>query len=241
MNDHDMEKMKEGAEALGIHLTERQMDQFAAFYDLLIEKNKVMNLTAITDWDEAVTKHFLDSLLIARATDMASVRTMIDVGTGAGFPGIPLKIVYPHIQCTLADSLQKRIGFLDEVITSLGLEKIRTVHCRAEDLGKDPDNRERYDLAVSRAVASLPSLCEYCLPFVRTGGAFVSYKAADIQEEYEKSSRAIRILGGECTGPARYTIPGSSLQRSFIIIKKVRKTPGKYPRKAGTPAKDPLL
>lgn len=199
-----------------------------------------MNLTAITDFDEVVTKHFLDSLLIVRHVDFSKTSNILDMGTGAGFPGIPLKIVFPEISFTLADSLNKRILFLNDVIDMCGLKKIETVHARAEELGRDKNYREMYDLVVSRAVANLSTLTEYCLPFVRTGGMFVSYKSAGVDEEFKAACKAISILGGVCEGPERDIVPGSDLERSFIKIRKVKPTQGKYPRKAGLPGKEPI-
>ena len=230
-----------GCEEIGISLSQAQLDQFTLYYELLTEKNKVMNLTAITDWEEVLTKHFLDSLLVVRTgcfpMEGASV---LDMGTGAGFPGIPLKIAFPALSLTLADSLNKRILFLDEVIGKLGLRDIRTVHARAEDLGKDPEYRERFDAVVSRAVANLSSLSEYCLPLVRKGGDFFSYKSTDIDIETKEAQRAIRELGGELKEIFRYPLPETDLERVFVVIGKVSKTPSRYPRKAGVPKKDPL-
>jgi len=225
---------------LGITLTDQQVDQFMNFYEFLVEKNKVMNLTAITEFDEVVDKHFLDSLLIVRHADFSKIKYVLDMGTGAGFPGIPLKIVFPKIHFTLADSLNKRILFLNEVIEKCGLKDIETVHTRAEDLGRDKAYREKYDLVVSRAVANLSTLSEYCLPFVKKGGKFISYKSASVDDEFQEARKAIGILGGECDSPVIDKIPGTDLERSFLIISKKRSTPAKYPRKAGLPGKEPL-
>ena len=230
-----------GCEEIGISLSQAQLDQFTLYYELLTEKNKVMNLTAITEWEEVLTKHFLDSLLVVRTGCFPMEgANVLDMGTGAGFPGIPLKIAFPALSLTLADSLNKRILFLDEVIGKLGLRDIRTVHARAEDLGKDPEYRERFDAVVSRAVANLSSLSEYCLPLVRKGGDFFSYKSTDIDIEAEVAQRAIRELGGELKEIFRYPLPETDLERVFVVIGKVRQTPSRYPRKAGVPKKDPL-
>ena len=190
------EKFTEELANLGIELNEHQKEQFDQYYELLVEWNKVMNLTGITEYEEVNLKHFTDSLSIARVKDMHQVQSVIDIGTGAGFPGIPLKIVYPELEVVLLDSLNKRIKFLDEVIRTLGLEKIRTIHGRAEDFAKPGQKREQYDLCVSRAVANLASLSEYCLPYVKIGGEFISYKSGEIEEELSDAKGAVFLLGG---------------------------------------------
>ena len=231
----------EGCRAFGIDLTENQVDLFQLYYTHLDKMNRVMNLTAITTWQEVIAKHFLDSLSIAKYMDLSGNLSVIDIGTGAGFPGIPLKIVYPGMQVTLVDSLNKRIRFLDEVIALCGLSGIRAVHARAEELGRDRDYREQYDLCASRAVANLSSLCEYCLPFVKKGGVFAAYKSAEIGEELKKAKRAVRILGGELRHePEVFELPGSDQKRTIVLIDKKEPTPSLYPRKPGTPAKNPL-
>ena len=227
-------------EDLGIVLTEEQTRQFEIYYNCMVEKNKVMNLTAITQPMEVVEKHYLDSLLVVRHVDLSRAISVLDMGTGAGFPGIPLKIVFPHLHVTLADSLNKRILFLDEVIDACGLTGIDTVHGRAEDLGRNKNYREQYDLVVSRAVANLSTLSEYCLPLVREEGLFVSYKSAEIEEELKTAQKAIRLLGGLQSRVEKDTIPGTALERSFVIIQKNQKTPAKFPRKAGMPGKEPI-
>ena len=227
-------------EDLGIVLTEEQTRQFEIYYNCMVEKNKVMNLTAITQPMEVVEKHYLDSLLVVRHIDLSRAISVLDMGTGAGFPGIPLKIVFPHLHVTLADSLNKRILFLDEVIDACGLTGIDTVHGRAEDLGRNNNYREQYDLVVSRAVANLSTLSEYCLPLVREEGLFVSYKSAEIEEELKTAQKAIRLLGGLQSRVEKDTIPGTALERSFVIIQKNQKTPAKFPRKAGMPGKEPI-
>lgn len=224
--------------AIGIELSDEQLEQFLSYYEMLIEKNKVMNLTAITDFDEVLEKHFEDSLSLIQAVDLEKSQTVIDLGTGAGFPGIPLKIAFPNLQITLADSLNKRILFLDDVIRELGLTGIDTVHGRAEDLAKNSDYREKFDLCVSRAVANLSTLSEYCLPFVKIGGKFISYKAGECDEEVAASKSSIFLLGGKISDIKKFELGESG--RAFVIIDKVSGTPKKYPRKAGTPSKDPL-
>ena len=224
--------------AIGIELSDEQLEQFLTYYEMLIEKNKVMNLTAITDFDEVLEKHFEDSLSLIQAVDLEKSQEVIDLGTGAGFPGIPLKIAFPNLQITLADSLNKRILFLDDVIRELGLTGIDTVHGRAEDIAKNSDYREKFDLCVSRAVANLSTLSEYCLPFVKIGGKFISYKAGECDEEVAASKSSIFLLGGKISDIKKFELGESG--RAFVIIDKVSGTPKKYPRKAGTPSKDPL-
>ena len=224
--------------AIGIELSDEQLEQFLTYYEMLIEKNKVMNLTTITDFDEVLEKHFEDSLSLIQAVDLEKSQTVIDLGTGAGFPGIPLKIAFPNLQITLADSLNKRILFLDDVIRELGLTGIDTVHGRAEDLAKNSDYREKFDLCVSRAVANLSTLSEYCLPFVKIGGKFISYKAGECDEEVAASKSSVFLLGGKISDIKKFELGESG--RAFVIIEKVSGTPKKYPRKAGTPSKDPL-
>ncbi len=233
-----MKRYTEYLKKIGLEFTDEQFEQFNKFYELLIEKNKVMNLTGITEYDEVVEKHFIDSLAISSFVDLRG--KVIDIGTGAGFPGIPLKIAYPDVEFVLLDSLNKRIKFLDEVIEELELKKIRTIHGRAEDFAQNKEYREEFDCCVSRAVANLSTLSEYCLPFVKIGGEFISYKSGEIEEELEKSQRAIKILGGELRDVEKFELPNSSGGRSFVSIHKVKKTERKYPRKAGLPAKEPI-
>ena len=232
--------LEKGCQELGIELDEEKKQQFVDFYELLTEWNKVMNLTGITEFEEVLQKHFIDSLAIQKAVDMNQIFTVIDVGTGAGFPGIPLKIAFPHLRITLLDSLQKRIRFLDEVIKALDLKDVTTIHGRAEEYARRKEHRENYELCVSRAVANLSSLSEYCLPFVKIGGIFVSYKSGNIEEELKQSEHAAAILGGEKEKPIYFQLPGSNIERSFVRIRKIKNTPKKYPRKAGIPAKEPL-
>ncbi len=235
---YDLSKLHTGLQNLGIILTDLQEEQLMKYYEMLIEKNKVMNLTAITDFDEVIEKHFLDSLSLIRVMDLHQDLKVLDLGTGAGFPGIPLKIAFPELRITLCDSLNKRILFLQEVIEALGLEKIDTTHERAEILAANGDFREQYDLVVSRAVANLSTLSEYCLPFVKVDGNFISYKAGDCDEEVKASSHAISVLGGELKEVNKFSLGESS--RAFVMIHKTEKTKKKYPRKAGTPSKEPL-
>lgn len=229
-------KLKE----LNIQINEIQKKQFDTFYSMLVEWNKVMNLTGITEYEEVIEKHFVDSLSIVNIFDLSEVNTVIDVGTGAGFPGIPLKIAFPHLKITLLDSLNKRINFLDSVIDELKLDGIYTIHGRAEDFAKKDDYRERYDLCVSRAVANLSTLSEYCLPYIRVGGMFISYKSGDVDDEVLESKKAISILGGKLDNVVKFQLPGTDINRSFIKIEKIKNTGKKYPRKAGLPSKEPL-
>lgn len=226
--------------AIGYDLSNQQINQFNQFYEMLIDKNKVMNLTAITEYDEVVLKHFIDSIVIYKKISDDKVKSIIDVGTGAGFPGIPLKILFPDIRLTLLDSLNKRILFLNEVINKLGLKDIDCIHGRAEDIGHLPEYREQYDLSVSRAVANLSSLSEYCIPFVRVGGKFISYKSGNIEEELKDAKSAIQLLGSKIDDVEKYTLPNSDMQRSLVVIRKVKTLSKKYPRKAGMPTKQPL-
>lgn len=236
--EYQLEKFERGLNELGITLSEEQMQQFLTYYEMLVEKNKVMNLTAITEFDEVVEKHFLDSLSLVKVYDLTKPVRILDMGTGAGFPGIPLKIAFPELEIVLADSLNKRILFLDEVIAELGLQKITTVHARAEELARNKEYRETFDLVVSRAVANLASLSEYCVPFVKLGGKFISYKSGEIEEELTNAKRAIFLLGGKTEEVVKFDL--YEQKRSFVLIKKEKETPKTYPRKAGTPTKSPL-
>ena len=240
---YDLTKFKHGLEELNITLTDEQIEQFLQYYEMLVEKNKVMNLTGITEYEEVIQKHFLDSLSLIRVIpDIASQKlTVIDLGTGAGFPGIPLKIAFPELEITLMDSLNKRILFLQEVIDALGLKKVSAVHGRAEEMASNATHRQQYDLCVSRAVSNLAVLTEYCLPFVKKGGLFVSYKSADSDAEIQEGKKAISILGGKLTSVDKFQLPDSDLRRALVCIKKVKDTPKKYPRKAGLPSKEPLV
>ena len=226
--------------ALDIALTNRQQEQFVKFYELLVEWNKVMNLTGITEYEEVNEKHFVDSLSLVQAIDVNKVETVIDVGTGAGFPGIPLKITFPHLKIVLLDSLNKRINFLNTVIDVLGLTEITTIHGRAEDYAKQTEYREQFDLCVSRAVANLSTLSEYCLPYVKTGGMFIPYKSGEIDDEVQQAKKAIHTLGGKLDEVIKFQLPGTEINRSFVKIHKIQNTAKRYPRKAGMPAKEPL-
>lgn len=232
--------LRESCKKIGVELTEEQTDQFLMYYEHLIEKNKVMNLTAITEYEEVVLKHFVDSISLVKAVDLYHYEYLIDVGTGAGFPGIPLKIVFPHLNVTLLDSLNKRVLFLNEIIDKLQFKNITAIHARAEDAARNREYREQFDLCVSRAVANLSSLSEYCIPFLKKDGLFISYKSTDIDTEITNAKKAFYLLGGKYVEKKEFCLPDSDIGRSFVVIKKEKMTPSKYPRKAGLPSKEPL-
>lgn len=239
-----MEELKNAFREKEIFLSDDQAGQYLLFTDLVLEKNKEMNLTAITEWKEFLSRHIMDSIsLCLSLKEMTEVSySLIDVGTGAGFPGIPLKILCPSLKVTLLDSLRKRVDFLNESTEKLHLTDIKAVHGRAEDLGKDSLYREQYDFAVSRAVAKMTVLSEICLPFVKPGGIFAAYKTADSADEVETASEAIRILGGDSDhiDTFSYPIEGFDVERELFLIKKKNSTPEKYPRRAGQIEKKPL-
>ena len=230
--------ISKGKEA-GLEFTEKQLEQFSLYFDLLIETNKVMNLTAITEPEEVAVKHIIDSLL-AYDEKIFPGKLLADVGTGAGFPGIPLKIYCPELKVVLLDSLAKRLKFLEAVIEKLGLKDISCVHLRAEDAGQNKDHREKYDLVTARAVARLSVLSEYCLPLVKVGGCFIAMKGSKFNEEIFEGNTAVGILGGEIISAEEVKLPGLDDGRAIIRIRKIKKTPVKYPRKAGLPEKQPL-
>lgn len=224
----------------GINLTEIQADAFLQYALLLEEWNQKINLTAITEFQEVVFKHFLDSVYPFTLLKADTAVSLLDMGSGAGFPGIPLKILFPELNITLLDSLNKRILFLNEVIQQLHLTHIRAIHGRAEDFAKKEDYRDHFDLVTARAVAPMRVLAEYCIPFVRLGGHFWAYKAENVTDEVKLAEKAISILGGEAPESLYYTLPGADAGRSLIQIRKTALSPTSYPRKAGTIAKKPL-
>lgn len=236
-----MSEIKEVFDKMHIELPDGALELLNRYYEMLIDTNKVMNLTTITEYSEVVIKHFADSAAIGCITDMNGNIDVIDVGTGAGFPGIVLKIVYPQLSVVLLDSLNKRVNFLKNVITELGLTDISAIHGRAEDIARNKDFREKFDLCVSRAVANMSSLSEYCLPFVKVGGRFISYKADGCDEEVKTASKAVNTLGGKIRKIESYVIPDTDICRKFVVIDKLRNTSAKYPRKAGLPTKEPLV
>ena len=236
----DNSKFKNQLSELGVELTEKQHEQFDKYFELLVEWNKVMNLTGITEYDEVNEKHFVDSIALIKAANVENFEKIIDIGTGAGFPGIPLKIAFPHLKVTLLDSLNKRIKFLNAVIDELGLEDMETLHGRAEDFARQEGYREGFDLCVSRAVANLSTLSEYCLPYVKKGGKFIPYKSGSIDDELAQAKKAVAILGGEVKDVVRFELPGTEIGRAFVVIDKVKNTGKKFPRKAGLPSREPL-
>jgi len=260
MKDYSLHEFEEDLSELDIMLDEKQIMLFLNYYELLVEWNSFMNLTSIIDFNDVLKKHFIDSLCLVKGYGLINSNggglssgdgesggmkldgiKLLDVGTGAGFPGIPLKIAFPHVKVTLLDSLQKRVKFLDEVIGSLGLDGIEAVHGRAEDYAKPDRLRGKYDLVVSRAVANLSTLSEYCIPFVKKGGIFVSYKSEKLFEEKREAEKAISILGGCVEKEIKFSLPNSDICRVLFVIRKIEASPKKYPRKAGLPAKEPLI
>ena len=253
-----MELLKKYAASLGIELSDGQLSQFKKYYELLVEWNGFMNLTAITEFDEVMLKHFADSIAIIKGVDNNIINdicnngksvSMIDVGTGAGFPSLPLKIVYPQIKLTMLDSLNKRINFLNEVISQLGLKDVEAIHGRAEEYAAPGKLREKFDIGVSRAVANLSTLSEYCLPYIKEGGIFVAYKSEELLKyksddnglsEKDNAANAIKVLGGKIENIVEYDLCDEGLYRCLCVIKKERPTPKRYPRKAGLPAKEPI-
>lgn len=225
----------------GMEVSPRQLEQFETYFRELTDWNERMNLTAITDREQVYVKHFYDSASLSFVVPLHEIDSLADVGSGAGFPSIPLKILFPHINVTIIDSLQKRIGFLTSLTKSLGLQDVRCVHGRAEDVGRDREHREMYDLVTARAVARLNVLAEFCMPLVKVGGIFAAMKGADPQEELNEAQYAIRQLGGEYREEHSLELPGDGSKRHIIIIDKRKNTPKAYPRKAGTPLKTPLL
>lgn len=237
---YDVTQFHSDLAQFGVLLSDVQTEQFLTYYEMLVEWNSFMNLTAITEFQDVMKKHFTDSVSLIKAYDVTKPATVIDVGTGAGFPGLALKIAYPELEITLLDSLHKRIQFLDAVIEKLALKGIKTIHGRAEDFAKPGKLRESFDLAVSRAVANLSTLSEYCLPYVKLDGYFISYKSEKIVQEKELAEKAIQLLGGVYEKQVEFTLPDSDIYRNLFVIKKVEQTPKKFPRKAGLPAKEPL-
>ena len=246
MTDNFKLKLVGDCEKLGIQLDEHETEKLYRYYKLVVEKNKFMNLTAITEEDEFISKHFIDSLSIVKAPHLkdelarAKGTKLIDVGTGAGFPGMVLKIVFPSLKITLFDSLKKRLNFLDEVIAELELKDIMTLHGRAEDYGSNKCYREKYDICVSRAVANMSSLAEYCLPFVKPDGLFLAYKSGGSHSEIREAFKAIKTLGGNIEDIRDFMLPDSDIERIIVSVRKIKKTSSQYPRKAGTPAKEPI-
>ncbi len=224
-----------------IEISKEKAEKILLFFDLLEEWNKVMNLTAITSFEEAMQKHFVDSLMLYKVYQPEKGSKIIDIGTGAGFPGIPLKIMYPETRVVLVDSLNKRINFLNEVISKLALENVEALHARAEELARKEEYRETFDCCVSRAVANLTTLSEYCIPFVKKGGHFIAYKSIKAEEECKEAEGAIKKLGGVVNKVMKFSVAGDeTIERTFVDIKKLRNTDMKYPRAGGKPQSNPL-
>lgn len=234
-----IEILTEKGKEAGLHFTEKQLEQFNKYYEMLVETNKVMNLTALTEPEDVAVKHMIDSLL-AYDAELFKGKTLADVGTGAGFPGIPLKIYCPELKVVLIDSLGKRLKFLEQVIAELGLKNIVCEHMRAEDAGRNKKHRGHYDLVTARAVARLSVLAEYCLPLVKTGGMFIALKGSKYAEEITEGQAALKILGGRLISSEEVKLPGLDDGRAIVKITKIKETPSQYPRKAGTPEKQPL-
>lgn len=232
------EGLLEKTSTMGVRFSVEQMDKFYKYMNLLIEWNEKMNLTAIIEPNEIILKHFIDSITILK--DIKDGSTVVDVGTGAGFPGIPLSIMNPTLKITLVDSLNKRLIFLQEVINELDLKNVELVHARAEEFGRNKKYREKFDVATSRAVANLATLSEYLLPLVKINGKAISMKAGNASQEIEDAKKAIKTLGGNINNIEEFNLPQSDIGRTIIIIDKIKGTPGKYPRKPGTPAKEPI-
>ncbi|MDD4296859.1 MAG: 16S rRNA (guanine(527)-N(7))-methyltransferase RsmG [Ruminiclostridium sp.] len=239
MTDENIKLLKDGANTLGINITEEATISFGNYYRKLITWNERVNLTAITDERDVVIKHFIDSLTLIKYLPV-SAKSLIDVGTGAGFPGIPVKMIRRDLSLTLLDSLEKRVRFLNEIIMESSLTDVSVIHGRAEDLARDPLHRGSYDVGTARAVASLSVLCEYILPFVKPGGVFAAMKGSEIQKELNEAAKAISVLGGKVESVEKFSLPFENIERHIILIKKIRQTPTQYPRKSGKPTKSPI-
>lgn len=241
MRDAVQHEFSEQVMRLGIHLSDQQLEQFEQYFTLLVEWNEKMNLTGITERSAVYEKHFYDSLTLIQAVDFNALFSLADIGSGAGFPSIPLAIAFPHLKVTIIDSLAKRIRFLDEVTSHLNLSGVSSLHSRAEDAARLKDHRDRYDIVTARAVARMAVLNEFCLPFVRVGGVFLAMKGSDIAEELEESRFSARILQGEIREIKQLHLPSEGSVRHLIVVEKLRATPASYPRKAGIPLKSPLI
>lgn len=235
------DELKTAAAEYGLNLTESQISGFNRYYELLVEWNKKINLTAITEPKDVAIKHMIDSLSCYRDELFYENASLIDVGTGAGFPGLPLKIFCPSLKLTLLDSLNKRVKFLQLVVDELGLKDVEVIHARSEEAARNGNYREKFDIATARAVARLPIICEYCLPFVKTGGVFIALKGRQYEDETEEARKAIKILGGEIERTVPIKLPEIDDKRAVIYIKKIKSTPKAYPRKAGTPERNPII
>lgn len=235
-----MQNLIKAFEEIGIDYNDKMIEQFQGYMEMILEWNEKVNLTAIKEKDEFIKKHYIDSVICHSFDEMKRAETLIDVGTGGGFPGVPLAIIFPEKKFVLMDSLMKRLKIIDELTEKLGINNVQTLHGRAEDLGKNKAHREQYDICVSRAVANLATLSEYCLPFIKVGGSFLAYKAVKAEEEIKAAKGAIHLLGGKISREEKVELPDFDLEHNIIVIDKVQNTSAKYPRKAGTPSKEPL-
>ena len=233
-----MERLREKAAAFGIKLSDHQLEQFETYYEMLVEKNKVMNLTAITEPDDMTVKHFADCLSVFKYVNFKEGARLIDVGTGAGFPGLVLLLARPDLDVTFLDGTGKKLACIESVLSNVGLNG-NILHSRAEEAGKDPLYREKFDFATARAVASLPVLCEYCIPFIKKGGSFISMKSAFSDDEIISASASLRILGGKIESDNVFDLVENT-RRRILIIKKISQTPSKYPRASAKISKNPL-
>ena len=233
-----MNKLRNALDKLQIPYDDKIIEKFEGYMDGVLSWNEKVNLTAITDRDEFISKHYVDSIVCSSLEEYKAGKTVIDIGTGAGFPGVPLAIISPDKQFTLADSLNKRIKIIDELTDKVGVYNVETVHGRAEEMARNKKYRERFDLCVSRAVANLATLSEYCLPFVKVGGYMLAYKGPVAEAELEEANKAISLLGGEVVRIEPAELEG--YKHNIVVIKKIKKTMAKYPRKAGTPSKEPI-
>jgi len=236
-----MKTLKRAIEQLGIAASEETLSKFKEYMERVLSWNEKVNLTTITEETDFIKKHLIDSILCIGFVEIRNAESIIDIGTGAGFPGVPLALVFPNKQFLLLDSTGKKIKILRDITEKLEIKNIKLIHARAEDLAHREEHREKYDACVSRAVANLSILSEYCLPFVKTGGSFVSYKGPDAEEEVKAAETAVKTLGGELAGIRKIELDGFDLDHSFVVIKKINNTPDKYPRKAGIPEREPLL
>jgi 16S rRNA (guanine527-N7)-methyltransferase len=236
-----MKQLENAFEQLNISVSNKTVLKFEKYMKLILEWNQKVNLTAITEESDFINKHFIDSILCADFAELKNAKTIIDVGTGAGFPGVPLALVFPEKQFLLIDSVGKKLKVLKEILNNLEISNVELLHTRAEDLAHKEEYREKFDLCVSRAVANLAALTEYCLPFISIGGTFISYKGPGVSEELKESASAIKLLGGDAGEIRKINLEGFGLDHNMIVIKKKRKTPEKYPRKAGMPSKEPIV
>lgn len=235
-----MENLKNIFKELNIGFSDDKAAKYQGYMDEILERNQFINLTAITEHDEFIKKHYIDSLLCGDSEEFINAKTVIDVGTGGGFPGVPLAIAFPEKKFVLIDSLNKRIKIINELCEKLGITNVEAVHGRAEELARRKDMRESFDICISRAVANMSTLSEYCIPFVKLGGSFIAYKGPDCQEELDESAKAIKMMGGEISRIDRPQFDELPFEHTLIYIAKTENTKSKYPRKAGTPSKEPI-